>query len=164
MSCRRDSNIINEESWQLHTIHRATFQKRHRKEQLSILLWLIIRHLWSWNIVSSRDFCKYLTFTSISTWDFIYFFLCMVTYVFFVLWLLNVSHTPNVLCITVKDQPHMLLYWKISSPGPPSFLQVLAPLLILQFNFFSLLQSDLFYQTKMLNIHTIKPSRKRMPD
>lgn len=98
--------LINKQLWQLHTVHKTTsLQERHRKEQLSILLWLIIRHLWPWSIVRSRDFGKYLTFASISTWDFVVFF-SQYGHLHFLCSMCSKFATPSPICFTLQ--------WKIS--------------------------------------------------
>lgn len=128
--------LINEESSQLHTVHKATLKKKKRlqKEQLSILSWLRDVfghkiHSQEWKLLQISELC--LSFhlrvhCSLSTATFLSLVFC------------PLRIFPYTICIVSQ--------WKVSHPcspcwkclpGPPSPpLLLLFSLLTLQFNFF----------------------------
>lgn len=156
--------LINEGSWQLHTVHKAPFfffWKKKAPERTALHPLMADRCLWSWNSQSGVEtFAKIWVLAQfpperslLSQYSHLLFLvfchLCISTYPICIVSEWKVSH-PCSPC------------WKCL-PGPPSPpLQLLVSLLTLQFNFFSMLQSSLFFHTKKLNIHAIKPSRKWM--
>lgn len=115
------------------------------------------------SIIASVDFSKYPLQLLV-----LFFYDRVTPYFLFVLGALILLPNPTMLPYVVKSQlprtclclPSLLKDSSQESPPAPPLppLQLLASLLILQINFLSVFQSNLFHHTKELNIHATKPS------
>lgn len=114
--------LINEESWLLHTVHNAIFffLKRHQKEQLSVLSWLIDVfgheiHSQEWKLLQISELylsshLRVYCCLSTATFFFLFYFFSFLSPVYF--------HLPSMHCVPVKGQSPMFSLPKMSPRAP----------------------------------------------